>query len=72
MTETGLKVNAATSAATVYEALAAQADIRRASVSGVSVDEELVQLIRHQQAYAAATRLVSAADEMAKAIINLV
>jgi flagellar hook-associated protein 1 FlgK len=56
----------------VYETLASQAGTRRVSVSGVSTDEELVQLMRHQQAYAAAAKLVSAADEMAQTVLNMV
>jgi flagellar hook-associated protein 1 len=70
--DVGLRLNSANRSATVYETLTAQADIRRAAVSGVSSDEELMHLMRHQQAYAAATRLVSAADEMLKSILALV
>ena len=67
-----LNVNSADSSAAVHETLAAQSDQRRQSVSGVSTDEELVQLMRSQQAYVAATRLVSAVDEMAQALLNMV
>jgi flagellar hook-associated protein 1 FlgK len=56
----------------VYDTLARQADGRRASVSGVSIDEELTLMMRHQQAYVAATRVVQAADEMAQAILSMV
>ncbi|MBK8250663.1 MAG: flagellar hook-associated protein FlgK [Gemmatimonadetes bacterium] len=56
----------------VYDALTKQADNRRASVAGVSIDEELTLLMRHQQAYAAATKLVQTADEMAAAILAMV
>lgn len=56
----------------VYETLARQADNRRASVAGVSIDEELTLMLRHQQAYAAATKLVQTADEMAAAILAMV
>ncbi|MBX3147618.1 MAG: flagellar hook-associated protein FlgK [Gemmatimonadales bacterium] len=44
---------------------------QRQSVSGVNIDEEMVALIQHQQAYAAAARLVQAADEMLRELINL-
>lgn len=71
VSDVGLKVNSADRSSTVYETLASQADTRRAGVSGVSTEEELLQLMRHQQAYAAATRLVAAADEMLKAILQL-
>lgn len=67
-----LKAGSAEGSATVHETLVQQADRRRKSVSGVSTDEELTLLIRHQQAYAAAAKLVSAADEMAQAVLNMV
>ncbi len=46
-------------------------EAQRQDVSGVSIDEEMVRLIEHQQAYAAAARLVQAADEMLKELVNL-
>lgn len=67
-----LKAGSADGSATVYETLALQADTRRQSVSGVSTDEELTLLMRHQQAYAAAAKLVAAADEMAQTVLNMV
>lgn len=57
--------------AQVQETLASQADTRRQSVSGVSTDEELVNMIKQQQAYQAAARLISVVDEMAKTLIDL-
>ena len=72
VSDLALRTGAAASSATVYETLSAQAEVRRQSVSGVSTDEELVQLMRHQQAYVAATRLVQSVDEMADALLNMV
>lgn len=72
VTTLALNTNAAASASTVHETLASQSDLRRQSVSGVSTDEELVQLMRSQQAYVAATRLISAVDEMAQALLAMV
>lgn len=69
--DVGLASNQASSAASTQTALASQANSRRESVSGVATDEELVALIKHQQAYAAAARLVSVVDEMAKTLISL-
>ena len=43
---------------------------RRDMVKGVSLDEEVTNMIRFQHAYAAAARLVTAADEMLDIIIN--
>jgi flagellar hook-associated protein FlgK len=41
-------------------------------MSGVSIDEEMVAVIMHQQAYAAAARLVSVADEMIQEVLRMV
>ena len=48
-----------------------QADSRRESVSAVATDEELVGLIKQQQAYAAAAHLISAVDEMSKTLLSI-
>jgi flagellar hook-associated protein 1 FlgK len=67
----GLAAGQASNAAAVHGTLASQADTRRQSVSGVATDEELVGLIKHQQAYAAAARLVKVVDEMAQTLVDL-
>lgn len=43
---------------------------RRDGISGVSLDEEMVDMIRFQQAYAAAARVVTAMDEALDTIIS--
>ena len=43
---------------------------RRDSISGVSREEEITELIREQHAFNAAARLISVADEMLDTIIN--
>ena len=67
----GLAVRSSTDAAEVHQTLADQADARRASLSGVSVDEELIQMIQFQSAYAAAAKVVTAADEMLQTILRI-
>jgi flagellar hook-associated protein 1 FlgK len=42
------------------------------ALSGVSMDEEAVNLVRQQRAFQAASRVVSAVDDMMKTIIGLV
>ena len=42
------------------------------SVSGVSLDEEMTNLIKYQQAYQASAKLVNLADELAETVLNLV
>jgi flagellar hook-associated protein 1 FlgK len=53
------------------QSLTAEADSRRASVEGVSVDEEMVNLIGQQEAYQAAARLVGVADQMIQEILSI-
>lgn len=44
---------------------------QRDSVSGVSLDEEITNLIKHEQAYQAAARMVSTVDEMMRTVLNM-
>ncbi|MCK5437691.1 MAG: flagellar hook-associated protein FlgK, partial [Desulfobulbaceae bacterium] len=44
----------------------------RDSVSGVSLDEEMANLIKYQHAYASAAKLISMADEMMKTLLNVI
>ena len=57
--------------ATVQHTLASNADTRRQSVSGVSTDEELINVIQAQHAYQGAARLVSVVDEMMQTLVDL-
>jgi flagellar hook-associated protein 1 FlgK len=43
----------------------------RAQVSGVSLDEELVNLLKYQRAFEASSRMIVAADEMMSTLISL-
>lgn len=47
-------------------------DSLRKSISGVSIDEELTHMITQQNAFAAAARLVSVADEMMQDVLGMV
>ena len=44
----------------------------RDSISGVSLDEEMVALIQYQNAYEAAAKLIGVADELLNTLINMV
>ncbi len=50
--------------------VAAQIEMQRMSVSGVSLDEEMSNLIRYEHAYNAASRVITAVDEQLDTIIN--
>ncbi|MDI3316794.1 MAG: flagellar hook-associated protein FlgK [Bacillota bacterium] len=52
------------------QALVQQLANQRASVSGVSVDEEMVHMVQYQTAYAAAAKMVSSIDAMLGVIIG--
>jgi flagellar hook-associated protein 1 FlgK len=44
---------------------------QRDSVSGVSIDEELSNLIKYQYAYQAAARLINAADTLMNSLLEI-
>lgn len=67
----GADLRTAEDAGRVQDVLTAQAHQQRTSVSGVNTDEELIQLIRFQNAYSAAARVVTAADEMLQTILDM-
>lgn len=54
------------------EQVRASLEAQRASVSGVSIDEETINLIAYQQQYQAAARLISTVDELTQILIGLV
>ncbi len=54
----------------LHTMLSNQLNDMRDSFSGVSLDEELANLIKFQQAYTAAAKLVSTADDMLETLIN--
>jgi flagellar hook-associated protein 1 len=45
---------------------------QRESLSGVSLDEEAINLMRQQRAFQGAARLVSAVDELMQTVLNMV
>ena len=64
-------VNAANGTAEAARTLTSQSEARRESIKGVSIDEEMVNLMKYQQSYAAAARLISVVEEMSQILINL-
>jgi flagellar hook-associated protein 1 len=56
--------------ATTAQTLAAAIDDRRQSVNGVSMDEEMTNLVKFQRGYQAASRAFSTMDDMLDTLIN--
>ena len=69
----GVAVSAATAKNNADATLSVQQTLesQRESLSGVSLDEEAINLMRQQRAFQAASRVVAAVDEMLKTLLSL-
>ncbi|MHB1392771.1 MAG: flagellar hook-associated protein FlgK [Clostridia bacterium] len=70
ISDLGNKGQEAVTAAKAQKLLIEQVEYRRQSVSAVSMDEEMSNLIRYEHSYNAAARIVNTMDEMLDIIIN--
>ena len=68
----GNDASAAATANSSAKAVQTEADTRRSSVEGVSLDQELVDLTTYQQAYSASARLITATKDMFTTLLNMV
>jgi flagellar hook-associated protein 1 FlgK len=66
------QVSDATASAQAQSTMVSNMDAQRTAQSGVSVDEELTRMIEQQQAYQAAARMVSVADQMMQTVLQMV
>ncbi len=71
VSETGTKASETENNVSVREAVMAQIETQRASVSGVSIDEEAVSMIKLQKAFQAAAKLLTTADDMYNTLLNI-
>lgn len=62
----GSKVNAA-----YNKSLATDIDERQSAISGVNLDEEMSNLVKYQQSYKAAAKLITTADQMMQTLLGL-
>jgi flagellar hook-associated protein 1 FlgK len=53
------------------DAMVAQLENYRESVAGVSLDEEMINLVKFQHAYEAAARVITTVDEMLNTLLNM-
>ncbi|MGD9975141.1 MAG: flagellar hook-associated protein FlgK, partial [Desulfatirhabdiaceae bacterium] len=68
----GNDVNAASSSLAFQTDVGTQLENYRESISGVSLDEEMVSLIKYQHGYGAAARVITTVDEMITELLNMV
>lgn len=72
VSDVGIKVQESVNSYDYQDSMAAHLDNYRESISGVSIDEEMVNLVRFQHAYEAAAKLIVAIDEMLETLIRMV
>jgi flagellar hook-associated protein 1 FlgK len=66
----GVQASTATGNLTAQSVISTQVDAARESVSGVSIDEEMTNMLQFQHAYSAAARMITAIDGMLDTLIN--
>jgi flagellar hook-associated protein 1 FlgK len=72
VSDVGLVVQQATSYYDHQSQMVLQVENYRESISGVSIDEEAVNLIKYQNAYQAAAKLITTADEMLETVLAMI
>lgn len=68
----GSAANRAKSDINIQEALRQQAEIDLENVSGVNLDEEAANMLRYQQSYLAASKVISVADGLFQNLLQIV
>ena len=71
-TQIGASARAADYSMKAQQVIAENAQATRDSISGVNLDEEAADMLQLQQAYQAASQLISAADTMFQSILRAV
>jgi len=72
ISDVGQQVQTSQDSQAFQQALFDRTQVRRESLSGVNIDEEMTNLIKFQRAFEAASRLIAVADEMYETMINMV
>ena len=71
LSDAGTEVRTADDDLQTQSAIISQLSQQRDAVSGVSLDEEAINLLQYQKAYDAAARFLKVADEMTQTILSL-
>lgn len=71
LSDAGAQISSANNDLETQAAVLSQAIAQRDSVSGVSLDEEAINLLQYQKAFEAAARFIKVADEMTQMILSL-
>jgi flagellar hook-associated protein 1 len=71
VSQIGAKTNQLQAAAQAQTSLLSQVTSSQQSVSGVNLDEEAANLLKYQQAYQAAGKVIATADKLFDTILNL-
>ena len=66
----GVEAGAADNSVTNSQLMTKKIDDLRQGVSGVSLDEEMTDMIRYQRAYSACSRVITVVDEMLQVLID--
>jgi flagellar hook-associated protein 1 FlgK len=72
LTSVGAATRAAEGRAEARDAILGEAQVARDSVAGVNLDEEAANLLRYEQAYQAAARIIAVADEVFRTLLSAV
>ncbi|MBL7202865.1 MAG: flagellar hook-associated protein FlgK [Desulfobacteraceae bacterium] len=72
VSDVGTKVRQAAMSYDHHTAMVSHLENYRESISGVSIDEEMINLVQFQHGYEAAAKLISTTDELLQTLINMV
>jgi len=68
----GVQSSSAANNLTAQSAISTQVDASRESVSGVSIDEEMTNMLQFQHAYSAAAKVITTIDDTIQTLLNMV
>ncbi len=72
VSDLGSAIDSANKLLTTQNLILSQLEVQRAAVSGVSIDEEMTNMIKFQRAFDASARMVHTVDEMFQTLLNMV